>query len=120
MSIHMSQLPVKRVCIEGQTLAAGSTYEFTVDCGAVYFGAVYDNEGQLQSVDQYFYTDRFSRDDVEGAIKDDQLLTVDDRDFPTKTYLLSKDVSGKDWLRFHAIVPCSINPDYFYNKFIGE
>lgn len=120
MSIHMSQLPVKKVYIDGKTLSEDGAYEFTVDCGAVYFGAAYDNEGKLISVDQYFYTDRFSRDDIEGAMKDDHLLTVDERDFPSKTYLLSKSFSGKEWLRFHAVVPCAINPDYFYNKFMGE
>ncbi|HWR05592.1 hypothetical protein [Sporomusa sp.] len=120
MSIHMSQLPVKKVFIDAGTLSGDGIYEFTVDCGAVYFGAVYDNDGNLRSIDQYFYTDRFSRDDIESAINDDQLLTVDNRDFPTKAYLLSKNVSGQDWLRFHAIVPCAVNPDYFYNKFIGE
>lgn len=120
MSIHMSQLPVKRVCLDGHTLSEDGTYEFTVDCGAVYFGAVYNNDGNLQSIDQFFYTDRFSREDLNGAVKDDQLFTVDDYDFPTKAYLLSKKTLGKDWLRFHAIVPCNINPDYFYNKFIGD
>ena len=120
MSIHMSQLPVKRICIDGRTLSQDGAYEFTIDCGAVYFGAVYDNDGKLQSVDQFFYSERFSRDDLEGAMQDDQLFTVDDRDFPAKAYLLSKNVSGKDWLRFHAVVPCAISPDYFYNKFIGD
>lgn len=120
MSIHMSQLPVKRICIDGGTLSEDGIYEFTVDCGAVYFGVTYDNDGELQSVDQYFYSERFSRDDLEGAVKDDQLFTVDDRDFPAKTYLLSKNFSGKEWLRFHAVVPCAISSDYFYNKFIGD
>ncbi|WP_371370691.1 hypothetical protein [Sporomusa aerivorans] len=120
MSIHMSKLPVKRICIDGQTLSEDGFYEFTVDCGAVYFGAVYNNEGQLQAVDQYFYSERFSRDDLEGAMQDDQLYSVDDRDFPAKGYLLSKSVDGKEWLRFHAVVPRAISPDYFYSKFIGE
>ncbi|SDE61301.1 hypothetical protein [Sporomusa acidovorans] len=120
MSIHMSQIPVKKVCIDGHALTENGTYEFTVDCGAVFFGAIYNSEGSLQSVDQFFYTDRFSRDDVEGAIKNDQLFSVDDRDFPIKAYLLSKTISGREWLRFHAVVPCAVNPDYFYNKFIGD
>lgn len=120
MSIHMSQLPVKKICIDVRTLSENGTYEFTVDCDAVYFGAVYDNDGSLQSVDQYFYTDRFSQDDLEGALEEDQLFTVDNRDFPTKTYLLSKNIAGKEWLRFHAVVPCAISPDYFYSKFIGD
>lgn len=119
-SIQMSQLPVKRVYIDGRNLSEEGTYEFTVDCDAVYFGAVYDNEGNLQSVNQYFYTERFSREDVEGALKDDQLFMVDGHDFPTRAYLLSKNIAGKDWLRFHAVVPCAVNPDYFYSKFIGD
>ncbi|MDF2572677.1 MAG: hypothetical protein K0R55_4281 [Sporomusa sp.] len=120
MSIHMSQLPVKKVYIDGRSLSEDGTYEFTVDCGAVYFDAIYDNDGKLKSIEQYFYTDRFSRDDLDSALQDNQLLTVDERDFPAKPYLLSKIISGQDWLRFHAVVPCAVNPDYFYNKFIGE
>ena len=120
MTIQMSRLPVKKIGIDGSTLSEDGNYEFTVDCGAVYFGAVYDNDGQLKAVDQYFYSDRFSHDDLEGAMDAQQLLTVDDRDFTVKAYLLSKTINNKEWLRFHAVVPCAINPDYFYNKFVGE
>ncbi len=120
MSIHMNQLPVKRICLDGQTLSEDGVYEFTIDCGAVYFGAFYNNDGQLKSVDQYFYSERFSRDDLDDAMLDQQLYTVDDRDFPAKGYLLSKHAAGKEWLRFHAVVPCAINPDYYHNKFIGD
>ncbi|WP_425061250.1 hypothetical protein SCACP_20340 [Sporomusa carbonis] len=120
MSIHMSQLPVKKIYIDSRPLSEDGTYEFTVDCDAVYFGATYDNDGKLMSIDQYFYTDRFSRDDLDGAMSDHQLLMLMTDDFPVKAYLLSKNIGGKDWLRFHAVVPCAINPDYFYSKFIGE
>ncbi|MDF2928916.1 MAG: hypothetical protein K0Q75_1154 [Anaerospora sp.] len=51
---------------------------------------------------------------------EDELLSVDCRDFPAKAYLLTKEEQGNEWLRFHAIVPDEIDPDYFYQKYLGE
>lgn len=120
MRKQMSQLPIKRVFLDSDVVNEDGLFEFTVDCGAVYFGAVYDGDGQLTTVDQYFYTDTYSREDLESAAKNIQLLTVDDRDYQAKTYLITKVENGQEWLRFHAVVPQKINPDYFYQKYIGE
>jgi hypothetical protein len=120
MAMKMSQIPVERIFLDIRTPEMTGSYEFTVDCGAVYFGAVYDDDGSLLAVDQYFYTKDFSRDDMEDAIDTNDLMSVDDRDFPAKTYLLTKAESGNEWLRFHAVVPEEINPDYFHQKYIGE
>ncbi|SDF48515.1 hypothetical protein [Sporolituus thermophilus] len=120
MTIKMTRIPVKRILFDSRTPDDNNTFEFTIDCGAVYFGAVYDGDGSLLTIDQYFYTDNFSRDDLDSVVVDDQLLAVDDRDFPTKTYLLTKGIAGNEWLRFHAVVPDEIDPDYFYQKYVGE
>ncbi len=119
MSMKMSRVPVSGVFLDSRAPAVTGEYEFTVDCGAVYFGAVYDDDGSLLSVDQYFYSEDFSRDDMEEALDTDELMFVDDRDFPVKTYLLSKEESGSEWLRFHAVVPDGIDPGYFRQKYIG-
>lgn len=116
----MSQIPVKRVYLDSQNANETGNYEFTIDCGAVYFGAVYDNDGDLMTVDQYFYTERNSRDDLESAADSSELLSVDKRDFRSRTYMLTKDDGKNEWIRFHAVVPQDINPDYFHNKYIGE
>lgn len=120
MAMKMNQIPVERIFLDVRTPDIAGGYEFTLDCGAVYFGAVYDDDGSLLAIDQYFYTENFSRDDMEDAIDTRDLLAVDDRDFPSKTYLLSKVEDGNEWLRFHAVVPEEINPDYFHQKYIGE
>jgi hypothetical protein len=57
---------------------------------------------------------------MQQAIGDKQLLSVDNRDYPVKSYLLTKNEHGTEWLRFHAIIPQSVNPDYFYQKYVGE
>jgi hypothetical protein len=119
MPIKMDQVPVDRIFLDIRTPMDNGSYEFTIDCGAVYFGAEYDDDGTLIAVDQYFYTDAFSRDDMEDSADNDALLSVDDRDFPLKVYLLTKQESGTEWLRFHAVVPEEINPDYFYQKYLG-
>ena len=119
MSIHMNQLSVNRILMDANAAEAG-TFEFAVDCGAVYFGAVYDGDGTLMAVDQYFYSQDFSRDDMEDAVGERQLLSVDSPDFPSKAYLLSREMAGNEWLRFHAVVPETIEPDYFYHKYLGE
>ena len=120
MTMRMSQLEVERVFLDSRTPEMVSGYEFTVDCGAVYFGAVYDDDGSLLAIDQYFYSKALSRDDVEDALITEDLLLVDDRDFPAKTYLLTKGEGGNEWLRFHAVVPEAIDPAYFQQKYIGE
>lgn len=120
MPMKMSQVPVERIFLDVRTPEATGSYEFTVDCGAVYFGAVYDDDGTLIAIDQYFYTENFSRDDVEDAVDGEEMLFIDNRDFPVKTYLITKAENGTEWLRFHAVVPDEINPDYFYQKYIGE
>ena len=119
MSIKMSQVPVEQVFLDIRTSEMTGSYEFTIDCGAVYFGAIYDDDGNLLAVDQYFYSESFSRDDMEAAIDTKDLLFVDDHDFPAKTYLLSKGEAGGEWLRFHAVVPGEINPQYFSQKYIS-
>ncbi|HMM21728.1 MAG TPA: hypothetical protein PKA10_13505 [Selenomonadales bacterium] len=120
MTIKMSPVSVDRIFFDIRTPAITGDYEFTVDCGAVYFGAVYNDDGTLRAIDQYFYTEAFSRDDMEEALEMDELLSVDSRDFPVKTYLLSREEAGNEWLRFHAVVPEVIDPDYFHQKYIGE
>lgn len=120
MSMKMSRVPVGGVFLDSRAPTVPSEYEFTVDCGAVYFGAVYDGDGSLLSVDQYFYSQSFSRDNMEEAIGGDDLVFVDDRDFPAKAYLLVRDEGGNEWLRFHAVVPEGIDPGYFRRKYRGE
>ncbi len=120
MTMKMSRVPVDRVFLDRRGPAVTGECEFTVDCGSVYFGAVYGEDGSLLMVDQYFYSESFSRDDMEEAIAGDDLIYVDDRDFPVKTFLLSKKEGGDEWLRFHAVVPDGIDPGYFRQKYIGE
>lgn len=120
MTMKMSAVPVERVFLDTRTPAMTGEYEFTIDCGAVYFGAVYSDEGTLQFVDQYFYTESFSRDDMDEALGVDDLLFVDNRDYPVKTYLLTKEDGGDEWLRFHAVVPEEIDPAYFRQKYGGQ
>jgi hypothetical protein len=120
MAMKMSQVPVERIYLDLRTPDVTGQYEFTIDCGAVYFGAVYDDDGTLIAVDQYFYTENFSRDDMEDAIDTNELLFIDNRDYPVKSYLLTKEEGGNEWLRFHAVVPEEINADYFHQKYIGD
>jgi hypothetical protein len=117
----MDQLPIKRLLLDSHIACEEGLYEFTIDCGAIYFGAVYNSDGDLTNVAQYFYTEACSRDDMQQSIGDKQLLSVDNRDYPVKSYLLTKnDADGTEWLRFHTIVPQSVDPDYFYQKYVGE
>ncbi|MCX7781398.1 MAG: hypothetical protein N2491_10945 [Negativicutes bacterium] len=120
MSIAMSRIPVKAVYLDSRLTDENGTYEFTVDCGSVYFGAVYDQEGELMFVDQYFYSDTFSPDKLTEAISHAELLNVEMRDYPVKAYLLAKNINGNEWVRFHAVVSQNIDPDYFHQKYIGE
>jgi len=118
--MRMSKVPVERVFFDGPMPVAGDNYEFTIDCGAVYFGVLYDAEGALLQVKQYFYSEAETEDDMEQTVLEDELLSVDCRDYPAKAYLLTKEEKGKEWLRFHAIVPDEIDPDYFYQKYLGK
>lgn len=118
--MQMSSMSVQKVLFDGRSPDKINQYEFTIDCGAVYFGAVYDGDGKLMTIDQYFYTPETSRDDLDEAVAESDLLTVDSRDFPVKTWLLTKVLKGDEWLRFHAVVPDEIDPDYFYQKYLGE
>jgi len=120
MGMAMSRMPVKAVYLDSHMPDENGNYEFTIDCGAVCFGAVYDDQGDLMFIDQYFYTEHFSQDNLSEAISHAELLTVEDRDYPVKAYLLNKNVAGNEWHRFHAIVSDAINPDYFHQKYIGD
>ncbi len=119
MRMKMSRVPVDRVFLDRRGPTVTGECEFTVDCGSVYFGAVYAGDGNLLTVDQYFYSEEFSHDDMEEAIAGEDLIYVDDRDFPVKTYLLAKEEGGEEWLRFHAVVPGAVDPDYYRQKYIN-
>lgn len=120
MAMKMGQLPVKKVLINSQTAINDGEFEFVIDCESIYFNALYDNDGKLQCVDQYFYTEKLSYDDMERAAAEHELLSVDNNDFPAKSYLLAKQEHGNEWLRFHAVVPKEVDPDYFQQKYLGE
>lgn len=120
MATKMGQIPVKKIFLNSQTISDEGEYEFIIDCESIYFNALYDNDGNLQCVDQYFYTDKLPYDDVESATDSQELLSVDHNDFPVKSYLLAKQEQGNEWMRFHAVVPKVVNPDYFYQKYLGE
>jgi hypothetical protein len=120
MGIEMSRLPIQGVYLDSRMPEGNGTFEFTIDCGSVYFGAVYDDDGDLMFIDQYFYSDTFSQENMTEAINHAELLTVEDRDYPVKGYMLSKDENGDEWLRFHAVVSQKISPDYFQQKYIGD
>jgi len=120
MVMKMGQLPVKKVLLNSQTACDDGEFEFIIDCESVYFNALYDNDGQLQCVDQYFYTENRSHDDIGTATEEQELLNVDNIDFPVKSYLLAKQEQGNEWLRFHAVVPKEVDPDYFQQKYLGE
>ncbi len=120
MATKMGRLPVKKVLLNSKTVSDEGEYEFIIDCESIYFDVGYDNEGALQFVDQYFYTDRNSQGDLEFAAEQNILLNVDDNDFPVKSYLLAKQEQGNEWLRFHAVVPKTVDPGYFHQKYLGE
>jgi len=120
MATKMGQIPIKKILLNSQTARHDGEYEFIIDCKSVYFNALYDNEGHLQYIDQYFYTDDHSQDDMDMAADGQELLSVDQNDFPVKSYLLSKMTKGNEWLRFHAIVPNAVDADYFHQKYLGE
>lgn len=115
-----NKLPIENIYIDTRTLDEHGPFEFTVDCGSVYFGAVYDGDGSLQAIDQYFYSKDYSHDDLEGSYEEHEIVDVEDEDFPVETYMLNKYEDGNEWLRFHAIVPDKINTHYFYEKYIKK
>lgn len=116
--MKMGQLPVRKVLLHSETANSEGECEFIIDCEAVYFNAIYDNGGKLQCVDQYFYTENHSHDDIESATAEEELLSVDQHDFPVKSYLLAKQEQGDEWLRFHAVVPKTIDHEYFHHKYL--
>ena len=116
--MKMGQLPVKKVLLHSEAANAEGECEFIIDCEAVYFNAMYDNSGKLQCVDQYFYTENHSHEDIESATAEQELLSVDQHDFPVKSYLLAKNEQGDEWLRFHAVVPKTIDHEYFHHKYL--
>ena len=118
--VQMAQIPVKKVYLNAQSQQQIGIYEFDIDCGAVYFEALYDKDGTLKTVDQYFYAERSLPDSLERVTGDDALLAVDTKDYASKTYMLTKFDGKNEWLRFHAVVPREINPEYFRNKYIGN
>ena len=120
MVTKMGKLPIKKVLLNSQTMTAEGEFEFIIDCESVYFNALYDNDGKLQYLDQYFFTEHRSHDDMDSATREQEFLGVDDQDFPVKSYLLAKEEQGNEWLRFHAVVPKEVNPDYFHQKYLGE
>ncbi|GMB00318.1 hypothetical protein [Pelosinus sp. IPA-1] len=120
MATKMGPLPIKKVMFNSKVANDDGEYEFIIDCESVYFDVGYDNEGNLQFVDQYFYTERHSHGDINYALEQEDLLSVDDTDFPVKSYLLAKQENGNEWLRFHAVVPKTVDPGYFHQKYIGE
>lgn len=120
MGIVMNHIPVKNIFLDRRLEDTDGSFEFTVDCGSVYFGAVYDRAGDLLFIDQYFYSDDYSREDLSDAIIHKDLLSIEQGDFPAKTYLLTRSVAGQEWLHFHAVVSQKINPDYFEHKYIGN
>ncbi len=120
MGIQMSFLPVDRILFDSRLPDDNGNFEFILDNGAVYFGTVYDGDGSLLTIDQYFFSRDFCREKMESAIDNRELLQIDISDFPVKTYMLNKNIDGTEWLRFHAVVPSQIDPDYYYQKYIGE
>jgi hypothetical protein len=120
MAMKMGQIPVKKILLNSQAVSNEGEFEFIIDCESVYFNALYDNDGNLQYVDQYFYTENHSYDAMERAAAEHELLSVDNNDFPVKSYLLAKQEQGNEWMRFHAVVPKVVSPDYFHQKYLGE
>lgn len=112
-------IPVDKIFLNTHT-PDDNNFEFTIDCGAVYFGAVYDNTGHLKHIDQYFYTQNASRWDLASAVAHGDEVIVDEDDFPVETYLLTKKEQEEEWLRFHAIVPNNIDTTYFAQKYLNE
>lgn len=120
MGIVMNHMPVKNIFLDRRLEETDGSYEFTIDCGSVYFGAVYDQAGDLLFIDQYFYSDDYSREDLSDAIIHKDLLSVEQSDFPVKAYLLTRSWGEQEWLHFHAVVSQNINPNYFETKYIGD
>lgn len=116
--MHMSVMPVARIFLDSTTPQGEHRYEFTIDCGAIYFGAMYDAAGRLAAINQFFYTARTSRDDLDSAAGYNQLIAVDRDDFPAKAYMLTREIQAREWLRFHAVVPRTIDPDYWRHKYL--
>lgn len=120
MAIKMGRLPVKKVFFNSKVASDEGEYEFVIDCDSIYFDVGYDNDGNLQFVDQYFYTEHNTHADINCAAEEEALLSVDEYDFPVKSYLLAKQEGGNEWLRFHAVVPKTVDPGYFHQKYLGE
>ena len=120
MAMKMGRIPVRRVFFNSQVASDEGEFEFVIDCESIYFDVAYDNAGNLQSLEQYFFTSRNSHADIDEAVEGHNLLSVDDSDFPVKSYLLAKQEEGNEWLRFHAVVPKTVDPDYFHQKYLGE
>jgi hypothetical protein len=114
-----TMIPVDKISLNAHT-PGDNDFAFTIDCGAVYFGAIYDNTGHLQYIDQYFYTENSSRWDLASAVAHGEEIIVDEDDFPVETYLLTKQERGEEWLRFHAVVPDNIDTSYFAQKYLLE
>jgi len=119
MTQKTALIPTEQILLNANT-PGDNTFEFTIDCGAVYFGAVYDKNGRLQHIDQYFYTKNASRDDLSSAIALGEEVIVDEDDFPVKAYLLTREDKGEEWLRFHAIAPDQIDTSYFAQKYLNQ
>lgn len=120
MAMKMGRIPVRRVLLNSQVANDEGEFEFVIDCESIYFDVGYDNAGELQTIEQYFFTGRNSHADIHAAVEEQNLLSVDDSDFPVKGYLLAKQEEGNEWLRFHAVVPKKVDPDYFHQKYLGE
>jgi hypothetical protein len=117
MRMKMSRVPVDRVFLDRRGPTVTGECEFTVDCGSVYFGAVYAGDGNLLTVDQYFYSEEFSH-------------TTWRRRSPRVLISWTTGISGEDVLlrrggrRGVAAVPRGgaegVDPDYYRQKYIGE
>lgn len=112
-------IPVDHISLNIHT-PGDNNFEFTIDCGAVYFGAVYDHHGRLAHIDQYFFTDKASRWDLASAVAHGDETIIDEQDYPVTAYLITKNENGEEWLRFHAIVPDIIDTTYFARKYINQ
>lgn len=119
MENNTAAVPIHKILLNTFT-PDDNNFEFTIDCGAVYFGAVYDKKGGLQHIDQYFYTENASRWDLASAIAHGEEILVDEEDYPVEAYLITKQEGGEEWLRFHAVVPDRLDTEYFAQKYLNE
>ena len=112
-------IPVDNISLNIHT-PGENNFEFTIDCGAVYFGAVYDKNGRLKHIDQYFFTDKASRWDLASAVTHGDEIIIDEQDYGVTAHLVTKQENGEEWLRFHAVVPDIIDTAYFARKYINN